>query len=170
MIYFPFLCWLNCIFIVGQQVISLGTESQTEQCNREEADTIIVVYIAHAIQQGSASSIVPTVDTDVLVVLIGKFLDLQQRKQNLDLWVFFGVGKNLSNYSINALCASLGEMKSRGLPFFTALQAETQLLHFREKANSLPGRLDKHIPRLPPHSQNCSYTRSSNSIKIHLSS
>jgi len=36
---------------------------------------------------------------------------------SVNVWVAFGVGKN---YSINAICQSFGEDKSRALPIFHA--------------------------------------------------
>lgn len=38
----------------------------------------------------------------------------------LDLWVAFGKGKNYRHIHINAICDSLGEIKSRGLPLLHA--------------------------------------------------
>ena len=42
-------------------------------CNHEEADTRIVVHIAHALEQGEKTIYVRTVDTDVVVILAGAF-------------------------------------------------------------------------------------------------
>lgn len=39
-------------------------------CNHEEADTIIVVPIMHALQQGMRTIEVRTVDTDIAAILI----------------------------------------------------------------------------------------------------
>ena len=41
--------------------------------------------------------------------------------QLLDIWVAFGKGKKFKFYSINHICASLGEQKSQALPVFHAL-------------------------------------------------
>ena len=91
-------------------MISIGSDRSMPECNHEEADTRIVVHILHAIQDNKAKSVlVRTVDTDVLVILIGKFQHLRVIQPNLDLWVGFGTGRNFSFISINTICAGLGE-------------------------------------------------------------
>ena len=42
-------------------------------CNHEEADTRIVIHVIQALQSGCTSVLVRTVDTDVVVILFGKF-------------------------------------------------------------------------------------------------
>ena len=42
-----------------------------QNCNHEEADTRIVVHVMHALQQGAKTIQVSTVDTDVVVILVG---------------------------------------------------------------------------------------------------
>ena len=65
------------------------------QCNREEADTRIVVHVRHTLETEQASTIlVRTVDTDVVVILVGTFHHLKTIQPNLDLWVAFGMGRN----------------------------------------------------------------------------
>ena len=59
---------------------------------------------------------VRTVDTDVVVVLIGVFHKLLLSQPKADIWVAFGVGKNYRLYSINALSTSLGTKRSQALP------------------------------------------------------
>ena len=85
-------------------------------CNHEEADTSIVVHVPHALQQGLSTVQVRTVDTDVVVVLIGVFHKLLLSQPKADIWVAFGVGKNYRLYSINALSTSLGTKRSQALP------------------------------------------------------
>ena len=62
----------------GQEVISKNTNHKMETCTHEEADNRIMVHILHAIQQGDKKIMVQTVDTDVLVILIGQLFYLQQ--------------------------------------------------------------------------------------------
>ena len=53
-------------------------------CNHEEADTRIVVYLLHAFRNDAAvTALVRTVDTDVVVILVGKFNDLKAVKDNV---------------------------------------------------------------------------------------
>ena len=103
-------------------MISIGSDRSMPECNHEEADTRIVVHILHAIQDNEAKSVlVRTVDTDVLVILIGTFQHLRAIQPDLDLWVGFGTGRNFSFISINTICAGLGDARSRSLPVFHAL-------------------------------------------------
>ncbi len=100
--------------------VSLGSGSPMQSCNHEEADTRVVVHILHALEHGERTVLVRTVDTDVVVILVGTFHDLAAVQPLLDIWVAFGTGKNYRFYSINAICASLEEPRSRALPVFHA--------------------------------------------------
>lgn len=92
------------------------------ECNHEEADTRIVVHVLHAIQTDNAKTVlIRTVDTDVIVILIGKFHYLTAIQPDLELWVSFGMGRNFSFISINVICNDLGEARSRSLPVLHAL-------------------------------------------------
>ena len=103
-------------------MISIGSDRYMPECNHEEADTRIIVHVLHAIQADQAKSVlVRTVDTDVIVILIGKFHHFRTIQPNLDLWVGFGTGRNFSFICINIICAGLGEARSRSLPVFHAL-------------------------------------------------
>lgn len=92
-----------------------------EECNHEEADTRIIVHLLHALNHGSTTVLVRTVDTDVVVILVGKFKQLKEARENLDIWVAFGMGKTFSYLNINQLCCDLGEQKSSCLPLFHAI-------------------------------------------------
>lgn len=90
-------------------------------CNHEEADTRIVVHLQDILTaDGTVNALVRTVDTDVVVILVGKFYDLKVINQNLHIWVAFGMGRYFRFISINRICESLGEKKSRALPVFHA--------------------------------------------------
>ena len=103
----------------GERVISAG--SDMTNCNHEEADTRAVVHILNALEQGMKSVKVRTVDTDVVIILAGAFYELCQTQPLADIWIAFGMSKNYRFYSINAICASLGEQRSRALPVFHTL-------------------------------------------------
>ena len=103
----------------AQSVSVVGTESSEfafPVCNHEEADTQIFVHIRHAVALGAKRLQVRTVDTDVIVILVGKFDGLKDEEPHLDLWVAFGMGMLYRHIHINAIYDSLGEIKSRGLP------------------------------------------------------
>ena len=69
---------------------------------------------------GAVAALVRTVDTDVEVILVGKFYDLKAVKDNVDIWIKFGMGRSFSLISITRICTSLGKQKSRSLPAFHA--------------------------------------------------
>ena len=51
----------------------------------EEADTRVMVHLLHAVENGSANVEVRTVDTDIVVLLIGHFFNLHENHPNIDL-------------------------------------------------------------------------------------
>ena len=63
-------------------------------------------------------ALVCTVDTDVVVIIIGKFHHLQSLCPNVSIWITFGEGKNFSYYCINTFYEHLGGEKSLALPVF----------------------------------------------------
>lgn len=87
-------------------------------CDHEEADTRIVVHLQDALESGCTACLVRTVDTDVLVILIGKYHFLASKYPSADIWVAFGSGKNFLFLHINAICSTLGKEKSTALPVF----------------------------------------------------
>jgi hypothetical protein len=62
------------IFITsGITVVGTDTNHNMPPCNHEEADTRIPIYLLDALEHGSTICLVRSVDTDVVVILIGKF-------------------------------------------------------------------------------------------------
>ena len=61
-------------------------------CNHEETDTRIVIHVNHAIMQGAKIIEIRTVDTDVIVILVGIFHELTLQYPSVDIWVAFGMG------------------------------------------------------------------------------
>ena len=59
-----------------------------------------------------------TVDTDVIAILAGAYFKLALAYPLADVWVAFGKGKKFRFFSINYICASLGELKARAHQFF----------------------------------------------------
>ena len=101
-----------------ESVLTVCSSSPMPNCNHEEADTSIVVHVPHALQQGLTTVQVRTVDTDVVVVLIGVFHMLLLSQPKADICVPFGVGKNYRLYSISALSTSLGTKRSQARDFW----------------------------------------------------
>ena len=62
----------KAVYITSEEsVLTVCSSSPMPNCNHEEADTRIAVRVLHALQQGLTTVQVRTVDTDVVVVLIG---------------------------------------------------------------------------------------------------
>lgn len=114
----------------GTTVISRGTSHVMSDCTHEEADSRIVVHIVHALQHGAKTVQVRTVDTDVLVILVGHFFDLLQLQPDLKLSVAFGVGKDFCFHNINTISQSLGERIARALPVFHAFSGSDTTSYF----------------------------------------
>lgn len=89
-----------------------------QRCDHEEADTRIPAHVLHALDKGSNQVLNRTVDTDVVVIMIGLFHDLVSLNSTADHWIAFGMGKYLQYINVNATCTSLGPEKSRALPIF----------------------------------------------------
>ncbi len=117
----------------GKSVLHLNTTNSMSNCNHEEADTRIIVHMHHALQQGLRRVEVRSVDTDVVIILVGVFYELLKTQSSADLWVAFGTGKNYRFLHINAICDSLGEPKSRALPVFHAITGCDTISAFKFK-------------------------------------
>ena len=106
------------VFITsGVRVVGTDTTHFMLPCNHEEADTRIMIHLLDALEHGSSTCLVLTVDTDVVVILIGKFHALLTKYPAADIWVAFGTGKNYT-YHIDTICHTLGKDRSTALLFF----------------------------------------------------
>ena len=78
---------------------------------------------------------VRTVDTDVVVILIGKLHCLLHANADADIWVAFGAGKHFTYWHINYAYNDLGEQKSLALPPFHSFTGcdTTSAFHGRGK-------------------------------------
>ena len=110
-----------------QQVyITSGTEvsgngPQMTSCWHEEADTRMVVHILHVLESDYKAIQIRSVDTDVLVIFIGKFHQILERYPDANISVALGFGKDFKIYPLNTVCEKLGVSRSRCLPLFHAL-------------------------------------------------
>ena len=89
-------------------------------CSHEEADTRIIVDVLDTARNGCKKIIVRTVDTDVLVILIGQFHHIKERHSIIELSIAFGVGKDYTMYSINEICRKFERDACKVLPVFHA--------------------------------------------------
>ena len=107
------------VFITsGIRVVGTERSHSMLPCNHEEADTRIMIHLLDALEHGASTCLVRTVDTDVVVILIGKFHAMVAKYPTADIWVAFGTGKSYTYLHINDICHSLGKEKSTALPIF----------------------------------------------------
>jgi hypothetical protein len=87
-------------------------------CTHEEADTRLLLHVVDCVKQGHHRVSVRTVDSDVLVLAIAMFHQLDAR----ELWIAFGVGKHFRYIPIHCTAQSLGPAQSCtvSLPVFHA--------------------------------------------------
>ena len=80
------------------------------QCNHEEGDTQIMIYVKHSLQQGSQTVPVKirTGDIDVVVICISLYFPPKAAHEFNDIWITFGSGKHLQYISVATICESLG--------------------------------------------------------------
>ena len=75
--------------------------SGLQPCNHTEADTKIILHLAHAASQGHQMALVRTVDSDVVILAIHWFASLGLS----ELWVRLGSGKKMRDIPIHTpLC------------------------------------------------------------------
>ena len=110
-------------FALSGQSVTLRGSAATPMppCKHEEADTRIVIHVLCALQSSCTSVLIRTVDTDVVVILLGKFGRLIAERSDADIWIAFGMGKHFQFISVNRVYVSLGETRARCLPVFHAL-------------------------------------------------
>lgn len=111
---------VTVLLLSGESVATAGQDNPMPLCDHEEADSRIIVHIADAIDKGAKTILVRTVDTDVIVIIIGVFFALLSKCSDIDIWVAFGSGKNFQNFSINKICGSLGQARCTALPMYHA--------------------------------------------------
>jgi len=101
-----------------ESVVSSRGSTDIQRCDHEEADTRIAVHVQHALNKGCSQVFVRTVDTDVLVIMIGIFRDLITLYPSAAIWICLGMGKYVQYITVNAPCEFLGPETSRALPMF----------------------------------------------------
>ena len=83
----------------GENVFSSSKSSDMQRCDHEEADTRIAVHVLHALNKGHNQVLIRTLDTDVVVVMMGfstncyLYIPLQS----------LGMGKRFELISVSAI-------------------------------------------------------------------
>ena len=74
----------------GAAVISRGTHQCMDSSYHEEADTRILVHLQDALNNGTTTCLVRTVNTDVVVIIVRKLHTLLNDHPSADVWIAFG--------------------------------------------------------------------------------
>ena len=69
---------------IGTSVASAGGSHHMQACNHKEGDARILIHLQDALNDGSITSLVCTVDTDVIVIIASKFYGLLQQQPAAD--------------------------------------------------------------------------------------
>ena len=117
----------------GKSVIARGCAEPMIESDHEEADTRMCLHVLDALKKGASKIMISTVDTDVVIILVGIFSYLESLHAGLDIWIEFGKGKHLRYYQVNSIFNALGSDLSRALPFFHALTGCDTTSHFAGK-------------------------------------
>jgi len=88
-----------------------------EPCNHEEADTCLLLHVLDASLKGFNKISIVTVDTDVVVIALFHFFDMNIA----ELWIEIGVGQYRRWLPIHTYARCLKEEICRALPFWFAL-------------------------------------------------
>ena len=91
--------------------------SDFQPCDHTEADSHIILHLAHASSQGHERAYVRTVDSDVVVLAIAFFDQLHISK----LCIGFGTAKNYRDIPVHDIHSRLGPTMSPSLPLLHAL-------------------------------------------------
>lgn len=125
----------------GKVVSTLGKltilNSQTDNtsrlspCTHQEADTRLLLHAADAYCSGCKQIMLRTVDTDVVVLSIALFTQINVT----ELWVLFGTGKNCRLIPVHTISKTFGQQKSKSLLMFHAFTGCDQTSFFLNRGN-----------------------------------
>ena len=81
----------------------------------------MVVHVLLALESDYKAIQIRSVDTDVLVIFIGKFHQILERYPDANISAALGFGKDFKIYPLNTVCEKLGVSRSRCIPLFHVL-------------------------------------------------
>ena len=120
--------------------------SALEPCNHEEADTRLMVHVSDAASRGYSTISIRTNDTDVVVLAVS----VVEAIPAVQLWITFGLGKNVRHIPAHAVAASLGPSRSLALPMFHALTGCDTVSFFRKHGKKSAWDVWQVFPELTP--------------------
>ena len=90
----------------------------------EEADNCIVCHISDMISKCYSKIVVHTVDSNVVVVLLGFMSEFMAANPSVEITVDFKTSSGSKHVSINSIYSNLGSNICSGLPFFHSFTGE----------------------------------------------
>lgn len=90
----------------------------------------VMLHVNDAVTEGHENVVIHTVDTDVVVIAISCFKNIEQL---IELWIAFGVGKRFRYLFIHSIANALTPDKSHDLLLFHAFTGCDQVLSFANK-------------------------------------
>ena len=130
----------------GPSVKSNHADISMEESNHEETDSRICQHVHNTLKEVATTVLVRTVDSDVVVILVGIFRDLVQHYRSMQFWIGFDTGKHFRYYQVNSICQELGEVKVRALAFFHAFSGYVATYQFSGKAKKTAWKTWKSYP------------------------
>ena len=76
-------------------------------------------HLKHMIENGMQKICIKTVDSDVIVILVGLFYQIGAKVD--DVWIEYGAGKYMQYISIRTMYNRLGESRAKALLFFSCI-------------------------------------------------
>ena len=110
----------NLYVTAGQVVRKLGNGRDMPECNNEEADTRVIVHLAHALEYSSTAMIF-TGDTDVIVILLANFHHFLRINPRAQIWICFKAGKSTKMISMNRYLETLAQSRVKAWHCFIHL-------------------------------------------------
>ena len=109
----------HIMFVDGNQVVCIPPQQDAHlfaPCNHEEADSRMMLHVAHAAKHDHHHILVRTVDTDVVVLAL---MVAETLPADNEVWIAFGSGKHLRYLAAHQMAACLGSTKSLAIPVFS---------------------------------------------------
>ena len=72
---------------IGTSVASADGSHRMQACNHEEAHVRILIHLQDALNNDVTTCLVHTVDTDIIVIIAGKFYGLLQQQPAADTYL-----------------------------------------------------------------------------------
>ena len=101
----------------------------------EEADNCIVCHISDMISKGYSKIVAHTVDSNVVVVLLGFMSEFMTPNPSVEITVDFKTSSGSKHISIKSICSNLGSDICSGLPFFHSFTGENSTRSFFKQSN-----------------------------------